>query len=75
MQFFSVAFYYNRKNYLSNKAFENVSYNDQEFLIVIVIINAFRSTVRPVYNGHPWDPKIEAVVDRWPLFRGVYYKN
>jgi hypothetical protein len=26
-------------------------------------------TVKPVYNGHPWDPKILAVVDRWPLFR------
>ena len=27
-------------------------------------------TVKPVYNGHPWDPKILTVVDRWPLFRG-----
>ncbi len=35
-----------------------------------------RHTVKPVYNGHPWDPKIEAVVDRWPLFRGsLYYTN
>ncbi len=25
-------------------------------------------TVKPVYNGHPWDPKIVAVVDRWSLF-------
>ena len=25
----------------------------------------FLNTVKPVYNGHPWDPKIEAVVDRW----------
>ncbi len=33
-------------------------------------------TVKPVYNGHPWDPKIVAVVDRWSLFRGsLYYKN
>jgi hypothetical protein len=23
-----------------------------------------------VYNDHPWDPKIMAVVDRWLLFRG-----
>jgi hypothetical protein len=22
-----------------------------------------------VYNDHPWDPKIVAVVDRWSLFR------
>ena len=27
-------------------------------------------TVKPVYNDHPWDPKIVAVVDRWSLFRG-----
>jgi hypothetical protein len=34
------------------------------------------NTVKPVYNNHPWDPKIVAVVDRWPLFRGgLYYKN
>ncbi len=34
------------------------------------------NTVKPVYNGHPCDPKFEAVVDRWPLFRGsLYYKN
>ncbi len=31
------------------------------------------STVKPVYNGHPWNPKIEAVVDRWSLFRGRLY--
>ncbi len=30
-------------------------------------------TVKPVYNSHPWDPKIEAVVDRWSLFRGSLY--
>ncbi len=23
-----------------------------------------------VYNDHPWDPKIVAVVDKWSLFRG-----
>jgi hypothetical protein len=27
-------------------------------------------TVKPVYNDHPRDPKIVAVVDRWSLFRG-----
>ncbi len=31
-------------------------------------------TVKPVYNAHPWDPKILAVVDRWPLFRGFSIK-
>jgi hypothetical protein len=33
----------------------------------------FLNTVKPVYNGQPWDPKIEAVVDRWSLFRGSLY--
>ena len=33
------------------------------------------NTVKPVYNGHPWDPKILAVVDtRWPLVRGFSIK-
>jgi hypothetical protein len=32
------------------------------------------TTVKPVYNGHPWDPKILAVVDRWPLKRGFSIK-
>jgi hypothetical protein len=27
-------------------------------------------TVKPVYNDHPWDPNIVAVVDRWSLYRG-----
>ena len=45
-------------------------------LLLCTEICQFSSTVKPVYNGHPWDPKIEAVVDRWPLFRGsVYYKK
>jgi hypothetical protein len=26
-------------------------------------------TVKPVYNSHPWDPKVVAVVQGWPLFR------
>ena len=32
----------------------------------------FNRTVKPVYNDHPWDPKIVAVVDRWSLFRGSF---
>ncbi len=35
--------------------------------------NSKSYTVKPVYNGQPWDPKIEAVVDRWSLFRGSLY--
>ena len=33
---------------------------------------SFSSTVKPVYNDHPWDSKIVAVVDRWLLFRGTF---
>jgi len=25
-----------------------------------------------VYNDHPRDPEFEAVVDRWPLFIGIF---
>jgi len=28
------------------------------------------NTSKPLYNDHPWDPKIVAVVYRWSLFRG-----
>ena len=27
-----------------------------------------KNTVKPVYNDHPWDPKIVVVVDRWSFF-------
>jgi len=30
----------------------------------------FWTTVKLVYNYHPWDPKFVAVVDRWSLLRG-----
>jgi hypothetical protein len=33
-------------------------------------------TVKPVFNDHPGDPKIVAVVERLLLFRGhLYYTN
>jgi hypothetical protein len=36
----------------------------------------FRDTVKPLYNDHPRDPKIVAVVDRWSLFGGhLFYKR
>ena len=39
------------------------------------MFHLFRSTVKPVYNNHPWDPKIVVVVDEWPLFKSsLYYK-
>jgi hypothetical protein len=31
-----------------------------------------KSTVKPVYNDHPRDPKFVVVVDRWLLFRGRF---
>ncbi len=29
-------------------------------------------TGKPVYNGHLWDHKIVAVLDRWSLFKGNF---
>ncbi len=34
--------------------------------------NEWKSTVKPVYNDHPRDPKFVAVADRWLLFRGSF---
>ena len=34
-----------------------------------------RITIKPVHNSHSWDPKFEAVLDRWSLFRGSVYKK
>jgi len=31
-------------------------------------------SIEPVYNNHPWDPKIVAVVDRWSLVLGFSIK-
>jgi len=39
---------------------------------IIIAINCFAITVKPVYNDHPRDPKLVAVVDRWSLFRGSF---
>ena len=36
--------------------------------------NIYIYTVKPVYNGHPWDPQKAAVVYRWPLCRGFSMK-
>jgi hypothetical protein len=30
----------------------------------------FLTSVKPVYNDHPWDPEKVAAVDRWSLFIG-----
>jgi hypothetical protein len=43
----------------------------RDYIIRMITIQS-----NPVYNGHPWDPEIRAVVDRWSLFRGsAFYKN
>ena len=31
-------------------------------------------TVKPVYNNHPWDSKIVAIVHKWSPFRGFSIK-
>jgi hypothetical protein len=37
-------------------------------------LDNINNTVKPVYNCHPWDLKILAVVLRWLLFRGFSIK-
>ncbi len=45
------------------------------FKVEILSIDYYYA-VKPVYNGHPRDPKIVAVVDRCSLSRGsLYYNN
>jgi len=39
---------------------------------MLVILTQDYSTVKPVYNDHPWDPKFVAIVDSWALFRGSF---
>ena len=36
--------------------------------------NLFTNTVKPVYNGHPWDPKKVAVVQSWSVLQGFSIK-
>ncbi len=41
-----------------------------------LLLSETRSTVKPVYNDHPQDPKKVVVVDRWSLLRGhLCYKT
>ncbi len=39
-----------------------------------VVKSKLTNTVDPVYNGHPWDPKIEAFVHRCLLSRAFSIK-
>ncbi len=43
-----------------------------DMLLAMLLCN---STVKPVYNDHPWNKKILAIVDRWSLFRGHFYNK
>ena len=40
------------------------------FVTVIVLTECTVTTVKPVYNDHPWDQEKVVVVQRWSLFRG-----
>ncbi len=45
-------------------------------VIKSIFLGSKLCTVKPVYNDHPRDPKIVAVVDRWSLFGGhLCYKR
>ncbi len=37
---------------------------NQKITLTVFTLSGFHSTVKPVYNRHPWDPK------KWPLYRG-----
>jgi hypothetical protein len=40
------------------------------------LLGPSKITVKFVYEDHPWNPKIVAVVDRWSLFRrNLCYKR
>ncbi len=43
-------------------------------LIPLVDFANIESTVKPVYNDHPWDREKVVVVQRWSLFRGSKVK-
>ncbi len=46
-----------------------------KMLVVHCNSHSNQSTVKPVYNDHPWDQKKVVVVPRWSLFRGSICKN
>ena len=58
-----------------NRLFSNVSrnayFNTSKNKIKKILLKK-RSTVKPVYNYHPRDPKFVAVVDRLLFFRGSF---
>ncbi len=51
----------------------------QQILSFLAFVGSVVATVKftslkPVNNGHPWDPKILAIVDRWQQLRGFSIK-
>jgi len=37
----------------------------------LILTDIFTNTVKPEYNSHPRDWSKLAVIDRWPLYRGL----
>ncbi len=50
-------------DHFNTSKYYNTNATRQKIYAVLVKIY----TVKPVYNGHPSDPKILAVVDKWLL--------
>jgi hypothetical protein len=43
-------------------------------ILKVQIQSKEKITFKPVYNGHPWDPKKVAIVHRWFFCRGFSIK-
>ncbi len=61
-----------KKIFFTNTKHKNNFYNLKEDKVKFFFVLEVKSlyTVKPVYNGHPWDSKKVAVVQKWSLFRG-----
>ncbi len=71
-------FFFSKTFKIFNKQIDNFKYCCSHRLQKNIVQQKYckTSTVKPVYNGHPRETKIEAVVYRWLLFRGnIYYNN
>jgi hypothetical protein len=54
---------------MSELGFCHFDYINQKITLTVFTLSGFHSTVKPVYNRHPWDPK------KWPLYRGGRYSE
>jgi hypothetical protein len=43
-------------------------------IVMLDEVNQY-NTVKTVCNEHPRDPEIVTTVDRWSLFRGLWFKS